>query len=142
MCLRTNQREPLIAENDIVCYKVLLCQGDNTKLSSEAYQCTPRLISPFMRMEYKVGELYETTLSSDEFGNIKCGFHSFSPLFNDSMKNCWQSIQETIDWTYFTEYNHAVVASCIIPKGSSWYISDDGEEYCSNKIKICEILSD
>ena len=75
MCLFTTQKEPNIAEKDIICYKVL----------------TKDLISPCYSQQYVLGEKIQSVLDNSQ-GVITKGLHTFVYLEQacyEARNTCW-----------------------------------------------------
>jgi hypothetical protein len=85
------------------------------------------ILTPYRDVEIKIGETYKSKLIKDDL-LIKEGIHSFKSLK---------------DTNYFAIKNK-IVAKCIIPKGSEYYVGeyDDGHvSYASDTLKYVEILT-
>lgn len=104
MCLRLNDYSKIVvAENDIVCYKILrVFSKDGIK-------------SPFQDFQYKIGETYHTDKrlrkirdSANGVYVIKKGFHSF-PHHIDAVSFNKESLLCSLN---------SKVYKCIIPKGT------------------------
>ena len=132
MCLRTMQKEPNIAENDITCYKVL----------------TKGLISPCYSQQYVLGEKIQSVLDYSQ-GVITKGLHTFACLEQASYEarnTCWRN-QRNPDLS-----NRApIVVKCIIPQGSlyysgspyySHYSNPSALEYASEQLTPLELVYD
>jgi hypothetical protein len=141
MCLTINKNNlnPITAEQDIVCYKVLI------KLSNSEI-----LSAPIYNFVYCFGFIYST--HEDYFADIdvcddgEClveyGFHSFASL-SDAVRFKWcllKTTRHTFDY---------VVVKCTIPNGTRYYQgkqvfdkehSLDG--YCSESICIDDIVNE
>ena len=109
MCLYTEWKKPKKAENDIIVYKIL----------------DKNCVSPYRDFKYNLGVKYDTGMNScnSQFTNglyINVGFHAFTSkraLLKSSLKS-------------------GVAFKCIIPKGSSYYISSCKKEIVSDSIII------
>lgn len=89
---------PLIAEKDIVCYK---------KLRSIRSNKATKLLSPYIRMEYRVGKTYTVrnfSYSEHNFAGVNRGLHAYTSLYKAK-----QEIGNTI-------------VKCIIPKGTQYFL--------------------
>lgn len=122
MCLYTKYKKPIVAVDDIVCYK--MCQ----KLKNNVFA------APYIRnYVYKIGQLhtetnFQTVAEPNSIGKLyraSVGFHSFVNKY-DAMR--------------FTRDDHdRSIFKCIIPKGSRYFIGkyyNDGDSYCSDNIII------
>lgn len=111
MCLYTKWKKPKIATKDIVVYKVLRTYSEHIE-------------SPYRGFVYNLKELYETKLTKcKSLGGLEYsifeGFHAF--------------VSKKINWYFRT---HEKLYKCIIPKGSTYYISSNNKEIVANKIII------
>ena len=134
MCLRTMQKEPNIAENDITCYKVL----------------TKNLVSPCYNQQYVLGEKIKSVLDYSQDVVTK-GLHTFACLEQASYEarnTIWRNQRSP-------ELNDRapIVVKCIIPQGSLYYsgspyysgthYSDSSVlEYASEQLTPLEIVYD
>lgn len=122
MCLFTEQTKPLIAEEDIVCYKIY-------------YDSYGVLRTPWRNVPMpKKDEIITTDLEDKPFeGYVRFGYHSLEQLIDATfiasvLSNSWLS--------------YSVVVKCVIPKGSKYYrgiFYFKGKEYssyCSKSIKV------
>lgn len=114
MCLYTKWKKPKEAKKDIIVYKIL----DETR------------VSPIRGFVYNLGVKYDTNFEhvNSLFTNgrfINAGFHAFTSkralLKSSLMKN---------------PLKLGVAFKCIIPKGSSYYISSCKKEIVSDSIII------
>ena len=128
MCLQTKQREPKIAEEDIIVYKLLVETNKENELKS-----------PYTEFFYTTGEEYTTEIKPsnddsyldneasyyqqeddrDEYYGIGEGFHSAISA---------KRLSRLIQWK-------SKVYECIIPKGSEYYIGFS-DLLVSNKIIV------
>lgn len=145
MCLLSNSKVPLIAEENIVCYKVL------RHISDTCY------VSPYQEMKYEINGLnypsekhnidnikiiddfiviaknhpsynYITTVYQIEQGFL----HSYTsqgikPL---NLKMEYDRLYRRIKSFYLFE--------CYIPKGAEYFISVDDNEFCSTKLFVTD----
>ena len=125
MCLVTIQLEPKIADEDIVCYKLV----KRTKIKG-IYK------SNFQRFEYVIRQLYTNNFDITYADGLIKGVYS----------KCY--IEEGMFHSY-ASYLYPVILSplpcgallkCIIPKGAYYYEGyfDDSPSYASSQIKILE----
>lgn len=130
MCLKTNTCHPYYATEDIICYKVVY-RKDNKHVTSQFYCFEYRL-----GRKYKIYRIIETgwlleSLKPFRDGEtinyyVNKGYHSYAtPEIAKDVNRCQCSL---------------VVVRCIIPKGSLFFKSIDNEQYCSNCIKIMEVI--
>lgn len=127
--------EPIIADHDIVCYKVLNYNfgGDNSK---------PFFESIYQYMRIQLGKRYNNRQSADvvvdheddddiEY-SVNGGFyHSFEYL-TDAIEEMYESC------------NAAVVVKCIIPKGTEYYYGTFcvADSYASRSIIYTDVIED
>ena len=113
MCLYTKWKKPKKAEKDIIVYKIL----------------DKDCISPYRCFAYNLGVKYDTDIESYKgvFTSgiyIENGFHAFTSkraLLKSALKK---------------GFRPATAFKCIIPKGSSYYISSCKKEIVSDSIII------
>ena len=114
MCLRTLQTSPEIAEEDIICYKVL----------------TEDLKSPCYGQQYELGKLIKSELvltSKPIYNNRKIrsncvdeGLHTYSDK-GDAISISRALWAPQNNWTDAFEIYAPIVVECIIPKGGEYY---------------------
>ena len=143
MCLIVNKYnpEPMTAEQDIVCYKVLRKKMGNKKFKA-----------PIYKFEYCFGYIYtiqneyfkEVFICDDGCGLAEYGFHSFV-AFSDAVcfkERLLDAVQHVFDF---------VIVKCTIPNGARYYTGkqmfarnedDFPEGYCSEAIRIDEVLNE
>ena len=143
MCLKINKNNlnPITAEQDIVCHKVL------KKLPNRDI-----LNAPIYNFEYCFGMIYSThenyfcdiDICDDGECLVEYGFHSFASL-SDAVR-FKERLSEASRQTY-----DFVIVRCVIPNGARYYTgkqkfdrhegnSPDG--YCSEAIRIDEIVNE
>lgn len=98
---------PLIAEEDIVCYKYL-------SIYSQEDGGVKYYYSPVQQFEYQVGEEYPEVRLFVEGECIDEGYHSYTEEIHEGDVN----------------------AKFIIPKGSFYYHNPSWREYVSSRIKF------
>lgn len=111
---------PILAEKDITCYKVLLKHPINKKFQSP-YQYVPYEIETLIESEigtphYKVWE---------ERNGIDSGLHSFSSIIRAGR--------------YTNQEDNRRIFKATIPKGSYYYFNPEKKEYVSNKLIVNRI---
>lgn len=125
MCLVTSQREPKIAEEDIICYKVLIKNRDG-------------LYSPILNVKYNIelniahGELEITEVRIKNTADCIYPYNIALYCIRGGVLHCYKSkhnAKEHRKWSC-----NSVVYKCIIPKGSKYYVSIDDIEICSDKL--------
>lgn len=125
MCLLTKQKEPLIAEEDIIVYKVF--HSDNRSL------CIGFDYSPYINKKFDDSEL-ECIVENYDYIFIYDGFiHSYTGISFALFYTYLLNKREKEDAKY-------VVRECKIPKGSKYYKSDTDSEMASKSIIIGDII--
>lgn len=132
MCWISRQKpEARIAGKDIPVIKIL--KFNNYTLFSFHYK-----FNYFKNRKYEINNLEINDYSFISYYTITKGFHSYSndckiiPLQSNFFKIIYNN--KYVD-AYPTPF---VKASCIIPKGSEYYLNENGE-YVSNSIKIISV---
>lgn len=122
--------KPMIADKDLVCYKVLKQKGWLFK----------HFYSPYFDFEWKKNVEYtiEMNVSVITHGEhfVKKGFHAF---INKELIDfrCIPCFITTCDGK--TKPLKQILVECIIPKGSEYYIGKNND-IVSNKMKFVKIL--
>ena len=135
MCLTVyaENLDPRVAEEDIVCYKVLdvLRRHDGSV----------EMCSLYYGYEYKPGELVESDIESDGVRYTGAEDGSALPYFEiekglHSFVNFSGAVHEIGDSADFM--TNAQIFAAIIPKGSGYYVGDfDGQQsYASNALIV------
>lgn len=149
MCWKSKTAISIIADKDIECSKVVLQDESNT------------IYSFYEEFEYKLDKLYKTKLElikdvNNTFNVILQGFHSYS----DKIKYDINSNHNNAIRVYKARNNiridlpniygihsyilrgdkpaKSVIANCVIPKGSTYYINEN-EEIVSNQLIVKSI---
>lgn len=137
MCLYSRNKEPLIADKDIPCYKTLIRE------SSGVY------ISPVQEMEYIIGD-FNYPLNEpkepilDDYNAIMFGSTVY--IVGDGYLHCYTDVNKSEEFFKNIKENQDLynvgrlcVFECYIPKGSKYFISDCGKEICSDKLFVKDI---
>ena len=143
MCLIVDKfhSEPITAEQDIVCYKVLKKEPNSDILKA-----------PIYNFEYCFGTIYNThedyfkdiDICDDGECSVEYGFHSFVEL-SDAVRMKERLLDITLLSFDF------VVVKCTIPNGAcyytgkqifSWNENNSPDGYCSEAIRIDEIVNE
>lgn len=111
MCLHTEQSKPLIAENDITCYKVVNAANMDGVFRSEFREFKYSLGVKYVEKDFP-GTVYSCTVHK--------GFHSY----------------RTLGVARHHALPQYVLLMCLIPKGSAYYESYTGDQYCSDSLKV------
>lgn len=120
MCLLTDWKKPKIADQDILCYKVV-----------ERTKDFDVFISEIKKFRYKIGKTYK-----QHFWNLvvkKKGYNYLEPIttIHGGMFHAYRQIQPIP--AICSEY--AACLECVIPKGTKYYFGA-GNECCARAIKI------
>lgn len=126
MCLFTNKKDPYIAEKDLEVIKVMSCNIFGIFLFSYYLRSlwilgiskTAKLVPKKLYINYNTFPLI-----NDNAYRIDMGLHAFLHL-GVAYSRCTQGI----------------ICKAIIPKGSKYYISMDGTEIVSDRMKITKII--
>lgn len=115
MCLQITSEHALIADKDIVCYKIL---RNNRRSPYQDFLHEKNVFRVENRFEYDLSEFYDA----------KYGFHSFSSYWT-ALSQSWFSSDFGLGYT---------TCKFIIPKGSYYYegVWSGKKGYCSNQIKM------
>lgn len=123
MCLRTKEKDPFVATEDIVCYKCYFRTKNKFVYKPICYPFTGRKLVCFngrtVRAKGKKNIWKENGLYGIDVGFI----HTYT-------------IEQLYDLHMSSRF---AIWKAIIPKGTKYYKSIDGKEYCSEKIKLIEI---
>jgi len=157
MCLdisKTPQQNT--AEEDIFCYKILELYNHN--LFNKKIDTKYSLLTFYKNFMINIGKTYESLIIKNSDGNIEQGLHSYAELSNiidyliDYRFNETNVIEDInlvngdmIDKnSKFFKYVHdyIVIAECIIPKGSTYYVGDfmGSKSYASDCLKYIKII--
>lgn len=149
MCWTSKTAIPIIADEDIECFKLVLQDESNT------------IYSFYNEFIYELNKLYKTEINlvksfNNKFNNILEGFHSYSNKvkyeinnnFNNTLKLYIFTNKTRINLTnIYSKYSYIltknisaklVIANCVIPKGSTYYINEN-KEIVSNQLIIKSI---
>ena len=131
MCLVINHLEPKIANEDIVCYKLI----KRTKIKG-VYK------SKYQGFEYVIRQLYTNNF------DIRFVDKIIKNLDTTRSGLCLYIIEEGMFHSYvsylypviLSPLPHGALLKCIIPKGAYYYEGyfDDSPSYASSQIKILE----
>lgn len=125
MCLKLSYKQrkariPLVANEDIVVYKILKYNRNIPNV----------LMTPYRDYVITVGSVYSSIFSFDEDGDVERGLHSFKSLKT--------AIRESFGYYAFPR----VVCKCTIPKGSKYYQGkfENSVSFASDTLVYNEIL--
>lgn len=119
MSLISKTNVALIADKDIICYKLVYPIYDNPIKYNSIYKHYP--IEKGLNYP-KGGKTINKYDGSFEIG--QGFFHSYVSLYIAKL----------------SLLNNQEIFECIIPKGSEYFISEDNLEYASDKLLVCEIF--
>lgn len=146
------------AAEDMVAHKIMYGVGD---------KLYPYYYNDNFTFEYTIGERYKTSVSvigGNEYDRIEEGFHSYGKGVHfkleqtytwGDVKSCILVIaanvpniltahmQETCPWEIddvTTIYPNVVIVKCIVPKGASYWVNEEGEMVSTEIIITDEIL--
>lgn len=129
MCLRTKQTTFLVAQKDIVCYKILkvvhnVGRQNKTLIRSPYYTSYTWNLGELRKSKLTSRPLKYTPYSNDR--QINVGFHTFKTRREARINK--------------NDIYLGVIFKCIIPKGSKYYLGTFGEErsYASDQIIVKE----
>lgn len=150
MCWSSKKAIAKIANEDIECFKLMLQDESNI------------IYSFYEEFIYELNKLYKTDIeliktNKNTYNVILQGFHSYSNKvkyeinninFNNTVKLYIFTDKTRINLTnIYAKYSYLlakgmparlVIANCVIPKGSTYYINEN-EEIVSNQIMIKSI---
>ena len=120
--------KPLIAKEDIICYKILFTYRDSNN--------NKKYITPYMMTSVLHGTLiadrFQINVSS-YFKRVDFGIHSFQ---NRSVALLERDLLNT-SLPKYPIANKYIVKKAIIPKGAEYWIGKN-DEYCSERIVFAE----
>ena len=138
MCLYTNNREPLIAKEDITCYKILhrtmfpnIYRTPIMRTQVIKFPC----IKSILRAEGIQKVIRVPICSPVDVFEVSEGFIHTYKYMESAL--CWIKSESALYWIKSRDY---VVFACTIPKGTRYY--EDNNIYASEKIVINEIRYD
>lgn len=121
MCLCTLQKKPFVAEKDIVCYKALVLNESNKFVTPVIKRNIPDAVISGRRL-YRARWLFRRARKSQDFPYLNVvdrgWVHTYSTKPN------------------FFQVSYDVWFECVIPKGTKYWKSEDGEEYASRSIRF------
>lgn len=146
MCLHLTTTEPIIANEDIVCYKVAIPFGEKyyelnwrNKIVSKINKGN-MFYTPYRNKVIKVGHTYK--IKRNWFKRNKTQFYTDSKGFtlNEGVFHTFAYYEDARDDAWM--YNEASVIKAIIPKGTEYYVGkfSGTKSYGSKQIKYVEKL--
>lgn len=119
MCFRINKEtpDPLIAEEDITCWKVLyrIRGAHEFRSPYQRYRYAPDVKHEEIELKVVPGSKYDYSPE-----HIEEGYHSYIDRYK----------AEVMEWAA------DCVVKCAIPKGSKYYVNNTSGEYVSSNLKI------
>lgn len=135
MCLTKTKRLPRIAIKDIVVYKVLLEVDDN-------------LLTPYQDYPVEIGKTYTGSFKEcySSTGLLHKIYHYICSIFNKNITggyihSYYDEQAAKICSKYWCRFYPTYVVKCVIPKGSIYFIGENGRECASIKLRYDEIVS-
>ena len=128
MCLYSKEKVPLIAEKDIVCYKILRREryGYFSPYQEDKIIFNKTIIASRSKRKFEINKEHLRT----EFFSISEGFiHAYNmPII------AYFSYQQMLSNFSNTHFN---IVKCIIPKGSR-YFNGIGDDICADRMIITD----
>lgn len=125
MCLVTLNNEQ-VADKDIVCYKILMRR-------------TNYFVSPYMEYRYDIPSTVEDTAEEKE----KCFRDMEKKMISSGFLHTFQTYTAATHWKEIMQgrepYTSFVIAECIIPAGTRYYIGTNSD-ICSKKLRLVKII--
>lgn len=111
MCLISSRHESACTDRDITCYKLVYPANMDDKFRSQ-----------FQEFPYELGRAYQEEYFREVNAtrHVYEGFHSYRTVKEATMHSC----------------PGMVLIKCVIPKGSRYFVSEENDQYCSNKIRV------
>jgi len=143
--VKFNLPKPLIAEEDIVCYKIVRKNSKGKIISdSRDYEYNTTTTQPEINLEIKLGSTWiNNEKKSTITGTIEEGYHSYTNI-NKAYSNLTSSrgLLSMICYIDINDSENRVLVRFYIPKGSKYYINEKEQEYVSSNIKFDEVIED
>ena len=135
MCLITTQQEPLIAQEDMIVYKMM----------------NKNLQSIYMEFNYNLNELYQTDIREED-DRFYCfdiihrkyileNFPDWNSDFLPKGLKCFSHGFHSVNSQERIEHFYGSVFECTIPKGSEYYTEPTGT-IVSNQIIINKLIKE
>ena len=132
MCLTIKDKfsEPLIASEDMVVYKVVVCEVVNNQ---------PRYSTLFQSQSIGYDRVYRSKLTFNSNGDVEVALHSFRDQYK-ALELI--TLHKKITNYQETTVNSLAVVRCQIPTGSKYYIGNfmRGISYASDHLIYKEIV--
>lgn len=133
MCLVSKSNEPLIAVHDIHCHKAL------TKIYNEFF-------SPFRHSRYFLNAVNYASLHTPNYAFIEYPTKEKYYYIEEGFLHCFTdegiSSLNDDDYNFMSPFCVLYLFECYIPKGSKYFISENGKEICSNKLYVTNIYKE
>ena len=111
MCLISSHHEAVRADRDIACYKLVYPENMDHKFRSQ-----------FQEFKYELGRTYQ----EDCFRRVNLTRHIYEGFHS------YRTIKEAVSHSC----PGMVLIKCFIPEGSWHYVSEEGDQYCSDTIRV------
>lgn len=140
MCLISNSKEPLIAKEDIVCYKILKQTHDM------------RYVSPYRDFQYKIND-FNYPLEENDLENLRKVIsvneiktrYSYAYRIGQGFLHCLVSeevpsfILSVLTDGFLGKSLSLYLFECYIPKGSKYFLNKNDTEICANKLFVKDV---
>ena len=146
--------DPMVANKDIVCWKVVFCWKDEIKESEDVREYNAPYYNQFayvLNKEYICDSFCTVKLTqksywmSRGFARVEYGFHSFATLAAAERELEWWEARERDNHCVSSREFH--ILECVIPKGTRYYrgfyletSEHDHNSYCSEKITALRMV--
>lgn len=132
MCLVSKSNKPLIAVHDIHCYKAL------TNIHNEFF-------SPFRHSRYFLNAVNYASPHVSNYASIESPSREENYFIEEGFLHCFTdkgvlSLNDD-DYNFMSPFHTLYLFECYIPKGSKYFISENGKEICSNKLYVTNTYS-
>lgn len=123
MCLITLSSEQ-VADKDILCYKILMRR-------------TNYFVSPYLEYRYDIPSTVEDTTEEKYFKVMR------GEMVGSGFLHAFRTHIAAIHWRRVMQgrepYTSFVIAECIIPAGTRYYIGIDND-ICSKKLRLVKVI--
>lgn len=116
-----------IAEKNITCYKVML--GCYYPGNLCAYKSLVYCGKPYFDCDEMIPDEHKTVAQLDKTKYVESGVIYSYVKQGDAYEVC-------MTYNHILLLQNAVMVKCVIPKGTPYWVSDDGKTYISMKLKI------
>lgn len=137
MCLYLKEnKKPFIANEDIVCYKVVF-KGANQYRSP--YTCTLYKLNTIMNDSVRITKQKTQYYNGETTWSISAGGFHVYPTLNEAKTHIFKEYEILKEKGKAELYNFTIL-KCIIPKDTKYYIGTFSgmKSYCSKSLKIID----